>query len=71
MPETADENRKGNQRTLIGAGIAAATLGAAFVWGRKARRSEDSEPISDAPPHVLRGSRGMRLKDMNPSSGEQ
>ena len=56
MPETADENRKGNQRTLIGAGIAAATLGAAFVWGRKARQSEDSEPISDAPPHVLRGS---------------
>ena len=55
MPETPDENRKGNQRALIGAGIAAATLGAAFVWGRKARQSEDSEPISDAPPHVLRG----------------
>jgi hypothetical protein len=30
MPETPGENRKGNQRALIGAGIAAATLGAAF-----------------------------------------
>jgi len=55
MPETPNENRKGNQRALIGAGVAAATLGAAFVWGRKVRQSEDSEPISDAPPHVLRG----------------
>ncbi len=55
MPETSGENWKGNQRALIGAGLAAATLGAAFLWGRKARQHDGEELLSDAPLHVLRG----------------
>ena len=52
------ENRQdqgSNSRAWIGAGLAAATIGAAFVWGRKMQSEDDSEVISDAPPHVLRG----------------
>jgi len=44
-----------NTRAWIGAGIAAASIGAAFVWGRKMKHDETGEVISDAPPHVLRG----------------
>jgi uncharacterized membrane protein len=41
---------------MIGAGIAAAAAGAAFMWGRRGSQSTpDDEVISDAPPHVLRG----------------
>jgi uncharacterized membrane protein len=54
MPDEFREDG-GNARTWIGVGFAAATIGAAFVWGRKMRRDEDEEIISDAPPHVLRG----------------
>ena len=52
-----DESRDqgGNARTWIGAGLAAATIGAAFVWGRKLKHGEEGAIISDAPPHVLRG----------------
>ena len=53
----SDESRDqgASSRTWIGAGLAAATIGAAFVWGRKLKHGEDGESISDAPPHVLRG----------------
>ena len=45
-------------RTLIGAGLVAtaAAGAAAFLWGRKMQQSDNEEIISDAPPHVLRGS---------------
>ena len=46
-----------SHRALIGAGIAAAAVGAAgaaFIWGRKGTEGDDGV-ISDAPPHVLRG----------------
>ncbi|GAA4752677.1 hypothetical protein GCM10023264_19550 [Sphingomonas daechungensis] len=52
------ENRQdqgSNSRAWIGAGLAAATLGAAFVWGRKMQSENSEEASSDAPPHVLRG----------------
>lgn len=51
-PETGSSSQ---QRVWIGAGIAAAAAGAAFVWGRKMTRDSQGEVISDAPPHVLRG----------------
>ncbi len=42
------------QRMLVGAGVAAAAVGAAFLL-RRSRKQEDHDLISDAPPHVLRG----------------
>jgi len=54
MPNNSPYERT-NTRTWIGAGLAAATIGAAFVWGRKMKHDENGETISDAPPHVLRG----------------
>lgn len=54
MPGNQQEQGS-NSRAWIGAGLAAATIGAAFVWGRKMQHSDDGEVISDAPPHVLRG----------------
>jgi len=53
MPDNEQDPRS-NSRAWIGAGLAAATIGAAFVWGRKMQGHEDGEVISDAPPHVLR-----------------
>jgi uncharacterized membrane protein len=50
-----EQDQGSSSRAWIGAGLAAATLGAAFVWGRKMQGNQDSEVISDAPPHVLRG----------------
>jgi uncharacterized membrane protein len=47
---------RGTQRALIGAGIAAATAGAAatFLWGRRSGRDEGGGSISDAPPWTLK-----------------
>jgi uncharacterized membrane protein len=47
---------KDAQKALIGAGIAAATVGAAaaFLWGRKFNQDEDDRLISDAPPWTLK-----------------
>lgn len=56
MPSNPSSER-GQQRALIGAGIAAAAAGAVFIWGRKisGNKAGNGEVISDAPPHVLRG----------------
>jgi uncharacterized membrane protein len=65
MPDNSDSdsNRRGNQRALIGAGIAAAAAGAAFMWRQKSMQSsDDDEIISDAPPHVLRGDAASRVQ---------
>jgi uncharacterized membrane protein len=56
MPDDRSQNPSSRQRAMIGAGIAAAAAGAAFLLGRKAMQgTDDDEVISDAPPHVLRG----------------
>lgn len=54
MPDKPDDDRS-SQRVWIGAGIAAAAAGAAFIWGRKMTSDTDEQLVSDAPPHVLRG----------------
>lgn len=47
----------------VGVGVAAATLGAAFLWGRKSSSPTDNAKlISDAPPHVLRGDAATRVQ---------
>ena len=48
-------NERSQQRALIGAGVAAAAVGAAFIWKHKGSGDGDRETISDAPDHVLRG----------------
>jgi uncharacterized membrane protein len=55
-----DAISRGTQRALIGAGIAAATAGAAaaFLWARKSSHQHGDHPISDAPPWTLRSARG-------------
>lgn len=56
MPESSNPS-KGTQRALIGAGIAAATAGAAaaaFLWNRKLNQDEDGRLISDAPAWTLK-----------------
>jgi uncharacterized membrane protein len=58
-PEDARSDRSG---AWIGAGLAAATLGAAFLWGRKAMQNDDDEVMSDAPPHVLRGDAARQVQ---------
>lgn len=59
-PEDQRSDRSG---AWIGAGLAAATLGAAFLWGRKAMQSgDDHEVLSDAPPHVLRGNAAKQVQ---------
>ena len=55
MPDHPQTDRTSRQRVLVGAGIAAAAAGAAFIWGRRMSSSSDDEIMSDAPPHVLRG----------------
>ena len=55
MPRTKDNDSNGRQRALIGAGIAAAAAGAAFVINRKLKADgEDGERISDAPEWTFR-----------------
>lgn len=54
MPDSSESNPS-TQRVLVGAGIAAATVGALFLWKRKMQNDTDFEPISEAPLHVLRG----------------
>jgi uncharacterized membrane protein len=51
---------KGTERALIGAGIAAATLGAAFLWGRRFNHDHEDELISDAPPWTLKNDPGNK-----------
>jgi uncharacterized membrane protein len=58
MPDNSQTGSSGQQRALIGAGIAAAA-GALFFFARKSR-SDSGETISDAPPHVLRGQAARR-----------
>ena len=55
MVDWADFGSSSQQRVWIGAGVAAAAAGAAFVWGRKMRNDSDYDVMSDAPAHVLRG----------------
>ena len=55
MAEDSQNNSSNQQRALIGAGLAAATAGALFLWRRTMQKDEDGAVISDAPPHVLRG----------------
>jgi uncharacterized membrane protein len=55
MVDRPDLGSSSQQRVWIGAGIAAAAAGAAFIWGRKMKSDGDYEAMSDAPPHVLRG----------------
>ena len=61
-PEPEDQ-RTDRSGAWIGAGLAAATLGAAFLWGRKATQSDENhDVISDAPPHVLRGDAAKQVQ---------
>ena len=55
MPEDTNRDSRTGQRVMLGAGLAVAAAGAAFILGRKLQSSDDDELISDAPPHVLRG----------------
>ena len=55
MADNPQSGSSSQQRVWIGAGIAAAAAGAAFIWGRRMTGDSDSEVMSDAPPHVLRG----------------
>ena len=56
MADNSDNDRRTGQRAMIGAGLAVAAAGAAFIFGRKLQSgNEDYYVISDAPPHVLRG----------------
>lgn len=55
MVNKPDSESSSQQRVWIGAGIAAAAAGAAFLWGRRMKSDSDYEVMSDAPPHVLRG----------------
>jgi LPXTG-motif cell wall-anchored protein len=57
MAEDSQTGGSAQQKALIGAGIAAATAGALFLW-RRTRKDEDRHLISDAPPHVLRAPPG-------------
>ena len=57
--ESAPADRSG---AWIGAGLAAAAVGAAFLWGRKAMSPTNDELISDAPPHVLRGDAAKQVQ---------
>ena len=63
MPDKPEDQRAGGSGAWIGAGVAAAAIGAAFIWGRKAMQStDDDEVISDAPPHVLRGDAAKQVQ---------
>src|SRR5689334_8156320 len=65
MPDNSDDRteRVGGSGAWIGAGVAAAAIGAAFIWGRKAMQStDDDRVISDAPPHVLRGGAAKQVQ---------
>ena len=55
MADRQESGSSPQQRVWIGAGIAAAAAGAAFIWGRKMRDDSDTDIMSDASPHVLRG----------------
>ena len=62
MPDDRSQDPSARQRALIGAGIAAAAAGAAFLLGRKAMQTTDDHVISDAPPHVLRGDAAKQVQ---------
>jgi uncharacterized membrane protein len=63
MPENTDRDSRTSQRAMLGAGLAVAAAGAAFILGRKLQSSGDDELISDAPPHVLRGKAKSQVED--------
>ena len=64
MSDETRPDRSTHQRAWIGAGIAAAAAGAAFIWGKKLQgEGEERDVISDAPPHVLRGSAAKAVQD--------
>lgn len=60
MDENSRSNSSSQQRALIGAGIAVAAAGALFLWKKSSQSEADGEPMSDAPPHVLRGKAASR-----------
>ena len=60
MAENTENQRSDRSGAWIGAGLAAATIGAAFLWGRKGATG-DADVISDAPPHVLRGAAARQV----------
>ena len=63
MPDNPSSENTDRSGAWIGAGLAAAAVGAAFLWGRKAMSStDDQEVISDAPPHVLRGDAAKQVQ---------
>ncbi|WP_308517407.1 SRPBCC family protein [Sphingomonas flavescens] len=61
MAENTENERSDRSGAWIGAGLAAATIGAAFLWGRKGATG-DADVISDAPPHVLRGDAARQVQ---------
>jgi uncharacterized membrane protein len=63
MDEKSQFGSYSQQRALIGAGIAAATAGALFLWSRKRQGDDEAAVISDAPPHVLRGQAAEKQGD--------
>jgi len=63
MPDNTDRDSRTGQRAMLGVGLAVAAAGAAFILGRKRQSSDDEEPISDAPPHVLRGKAKEAVED--------
>jgi uncharacterized membrane protein len=63
MTENTDRDSRTGQRAMLGAGLAVAAAGAAFILGRKFQSSDDDELISDAPPHVLRGKAREQVED--------
>jgi uncharacterized membrane protein len=63
MPDNPSSENADRSGAWIGAGLAAAAVGAAFLWGRKAMSStDDQEVISDVPPHVLRGDAAKQVQ---------
>jgi uncharacterized membrane protein len=63
MPDNNDRDSRTSQRAMLGAGLAVAAAGAAFILGRKFQSNGDDELISDAPPHVLRGKAKEQVED--------
>ena len=63
MPDNSDRDSRTSQRAMLGAGLAVAAAGAAFILGRKFQSNDDDELVSDAPPHVLRGKARDEVED--------
>ena len=63
MTENTDRDSRTGQRAMLGASLAVAAAGAAFILGRKFQSNNDDDLISDAPPHVLRGKAREQVED--------